>query len=373
MPLYKTKTKKDGLQGYRVRVNFTSPSGESKQLTRMAYGLEAAKDLERRLENEYSDPQAYTASMTFRSLCEEYQAQKKHTVRESTFSKEDHIIQNHILPFFADQPLKKINIQLLQKWKLEIEQKNLSVAMKNNIFQPLNSILRYAVKMDYLPRNPLEKLGRFRDAYAAKQEMNYYTPEEWQKFKTAAETAAQSAGFYEWNYYVFFALAFYCGLRKGEIHALKWTDLDDNTLRIRRSISQKLTGDDRETPPKNRTSSRDLQIPAPLAEILNQHLARYRAVPGFTKDWRICGGTAPLRDTTVSNRNIQYANDAGIKTIRIHDFRHSHASLLANEGINIQEIARRLGHSKIEITWNTYSHLYPREEERAIAILNRVV
>jgi len=47
--------------------------------------------------------------------------------------------------------------------------------------------------------------------------------------------------------------------------------------------------------------------------------------------------------------------------------------LLANEGINIQEIARRLGHAKIEITWNTYSHLYPREEERAVNVLNKIV
>ena len=52
---------------------------------------------------------------------------------------------------------------------------------------------------------------------------------------------------------------------------------------------------------------------------------------------------------------------------------HSHASLLANEGINIQEIARRLGHSDIKMTWNTYSHLYPREEERAIIILDKIV
>ncbi len=80
-----------------------------------------------------------------------------------------------------------------------------------------------------------------------------------------------------------------------------------------------------------------------------------------------------MRDTTLENRNAQYASRAGVKKIRIHDFRHSHASLLANEGINIQEIARRLGHSNIEITWNTYSHLYPREEERAVEILNKIV
>lgn len=54
-------------------------------------------------------------------------------------------------------------------------------------------------------------------------------------------------------------------------------------------------------------------------------------------------------------------------------FRHSHASLLANEGINIPETASCLGHSNIETIWNTYSHLYPREEARAVAVLNKIV
>ncbi|MDD6214021.1 MAG: tyrosine-type recombinase/integrase [Firmicutes bacterium] len=62
-----------------------------------------------------------------------------------------------------------------------------------------------------------------------------------------------------------------------------------------------------------------------------------------------------------------------LTNIKIRTLRHSYASLLANEGINIQEIARRLGHTNIEITWNTYSHLYPREEERAVNVLNKIV
>ncbi|MCL2828866.1 MAG: tyrosine-type recombinase/integrase, partial [Oscillospiraceae bacterium] len=84
-------------------------------------------------------------------------------------------------------------------------------------------------------------------------------------------------------------------------------------------------------------------------------------------------GQSPLRDSTIQKRNVKYSVLAKQNTLRIHDFRHSHASLLANEGINIQEIARRLGHSKIEITWNTYAHLYPREEERAIQVLDKIV
>lgn len=103
------------------------------------------------------------------------------------------------------------------------------------------------------------------------------------------------------------------------------------------------------------------------------YAVKMKYIPTNTLGNYICGTNKPLRDLRIQKRNIKFAQLAGIKTIRIHDFRHSHASLLANEGINVQEISRRLGHSNVEITWNTYSHLYPREEERAVKILNKIV
>ena len=111
-------------------------------------------------------------------------------------------------------------------------------------------------------------------------------------------------------------------------------------------------------------------MPLPLIQILSEHKKRQAQLAHFTEEYRICGGERSLRDSTVQNRNKLYAKLSGLHDIRIHDFRHSHVSVLANEGINIQEIARRLGHSRVEMTWNTYSHLYPREEERAVNVLN---
>ena len=144
-------------------------------------------------------------------------------------------------------------------------------------------------------------------------------------------------------------------------------------MQVRRSIAQKLKGGDRETAPKNESSIRDLQIPVPLKRVLKKQKELQKACGRFTNDFRICGdGTICLRDSTVENRNSIYAKEAGLKHIRIHDFRHSHATLLCNEGINIQEIARRLGHADTETTWKTYAHLYPREEERALRILNNL-
>ena len=93
-------------------------------------------------------------------------------------------------------------------------------------------------------------------------------------------------------------------------------------------------------------------------------------LPNFKADSRILGDGTILTDAMLQKRNEKYSSLAELKRIRIHDFRHSHASFLAFMGINIQEIARRLGHAKIEMTWNTYAHLYPKEEERATAVLN---
>lgn len=178
---------------------------------------------------------------------------------------------------------------------------------------------------------------------------------------------------YKWHYYVFFNIAFYTGMRKGKIHALQWTDIKDGYINITKSLAQKLQGADRITPPKNKSSIRTIQIPKPLQDVLDEHYKRCRTIDGFNDSYLICGGAKALRDTSIQNELKRYADQAGVKIIRVHDFRHSHASLLANEGINIQEVARRLGHAKISMTWETYSHLYPREEERAIQILNKIV
>ena len=238
-------------------------------------------------------------------------------------------------------------------------------------------MLNYAVKLEYLPKNPLFKVGNFKDVLATKNEVGFYTPDEFRAFITVAKECAlvkqtEKNDLYEWNYHVFFNIAFYTGLRKGEINALRWSDLEGDYLLVKHSISQKLHNQDIETPPKNKSSIRTLQMPIPLITILNEHKKRKQLLASFSDNDRILGNGKCIRDTSLQNRNIKYAKLAGMKKIRIHDFRHSHASLLANMGINIQEVARRLGHTRIEMTWNTYSHLYPRAEEKAMEVLNMV-
>lgn len=378
MPIYKMDGKKNGKQKYRVRINYIDALGNAKQTDKVVYGLDEAKELERQLQGNKRDVVS-GGNMTLEELFNEYCQSKKSEVRESTLNNSRKIIEQHILPTLGKYKINKINLPILQNWKNEISDKNLSLKTRQHIYGELRTLLNYAVRLEYIQSNPVLKVGNFKGSLEleAQTEMDYYTADEFKMFIAAAskcaENAEQANNYFEWNYYVFFAIAFYTGMRKGEIHGLRWSDIDGNYISVKRSIAQKLKGEDRITPPKNKSSIRTLQIPQPLINILTDHKTRCKMFDNFSEENYICGGDKPLRDSTIQNRNIKYSKLAGIKTIRIHDFRHSHASLLANEGINIQEISRRLGHSNVEITWNTYSHLYPREEERAVKILNEIV
>ncbi len=382
MPLIKVKKDgkivkdKNGRQAYRVRVNFVDMNGKKRQVERMAYGLAEATLLEQQLVTEYKEKkQAVVSRMTVGQLCDEYAVYHSNETRKTSHESTMKNLKLRVLPTMSAVQLNKLSQSRLAQWKNEIAATDLSIVTKQNGYAAFVALLNYAVKMEYISKNPLIALGNFRDANAVDKpadKLNYYTPEQFLKYISVAEKAAKTV--IDWGYYVFFNIAFYTGARKGEINALKWSDIDGNIMRIRRSIAQKLKGGDVETPPKNKSSYRDLQIPTPLMNVLNEHKDRQRAAAHlFTEDFRICGGERPLRDTSIDNKNKAFAKAADLPHIRIHDFRHSHASLLANEGINIQEVARRLGHSNVQMTWNTYSHLYPREEERAVEVLNRVV
>lgn len=377
MPITRVGKSKDGKQRYRVRVNYTDRNGKAHQIERIAYGNVEAKQLEAALARECRQVADGMTRMTVNDLFAKYMETKRNEVRQSTLDKSRRELEANVLPHLGQERLDRLNAQKLQEWKSVIAARNVAIITKQNAYKELRSMLNYAVRMEYLPRNPLNNVGNFKDTNFStpKDKLHYYTPEQFRRFiAVAREQAEEHNTFADWGYYVFFMIAFFGGLRKGEINALKWSDIDGNILHVRRSVCQKVKGAPVvETSPKNRTSYRSLEMPTPLITALEEHRQRYLTDGSYRDDLRICGGAECLSDSSIAGRNIRFANAAGLPHIRIHDFRHSHASLLANEGINIQEIARRLGHARIEETWNTYAHLYPREEERAIAVLNRVL
>lgn len=372
MPIYKQDGKKDGLQKYRVMVSFTDKDGKYKKLTGTAYGKEEARQLEMELASKTKE--APSNRMTIDGLIKEYLNSNKSDVRQVTLNRKESHYRLHVSPFIGSTRLSKLTSSVLQTWKNNLNETSLCTSSKNSVYDSLSALMNYAVRMEYISSNPLHNVGRFHNPDFTKEmeaeRVRYYTADQFLQFIAVAKADAESKD--DWRYYVFFNIAFYTGMRKGEIYALKWSDIDRNILHVRRSINQKLKGGDVENPPKKKSSYRDIQIPAPLIKILNDHLSRCQSLPSFSKDWRVCGDVRSIRDTAVFRKNNRYAAAAKLDHITIHEFRHSHASVLINEGISIQEIARRLGHSDVQITWKTYAHLYPREEERAVKILDRV-
>lgn len=375
MPIMKLKNTKNGLQGYRVRVNYTDQDGKHARIERYAYGLAEAKELEQKIIFDLSKPQK---RVPFIRVFEEYKIYKKSNIRLSSYNKSINRLNIHVVPYFSHLNIDKIAKQKLIQWKQTIAEKNFAITTMQGIYREFNALLNFAVSVDYISSNPLTFIGNFKDRYLETEQklkgFQFYTENDFKKFiSSAKKNAEEKDTINAWGFYVFFNIAFFCGMRKGEINALKWTDIKGDIISITRSVNLKIKGTNVfEGPPKNKSSIRDIQIPAPLIAVLQEHKKRQKAIDGFTEENRVCGGIDVLKDTSIENANKLFAQKAGLPKIRIHDFRHSHVTLLCNEGINIQEIARRLGHSNVQTTWNTYSHLYPRENERAMKILNAI-
>ena len=371
MPIYKTKDKnKQGQSRYNVRINYTDSFGAHKQLTRSAWGLSAAKELERQL-SQQTDEKKIVLGITVQQLYEEFLNSSQSEIRRSTVRGYVTNFTNHILPVLGNQRLTSLNVRTLNNWKNYINSKPISLVTKKNIYGALRVVLNYAVKLEYIPSNPLLKVGNFKDSLYQKPEMQFYTPDEFKAFIAAALTARQESGYYD--YYIFFMLRYYTGARKGELHALRWNCIDGNKMYIKRSISQKIKGDDVETPPKNKSSVRTVQLPEPMLNALKiQKENQQQKIKDWNENGFVCGYYRPLRDTAIENENKKYAAMSGVKKIRIHDFRHSHASLLINAGINALEVAHRLGHSTVDQTLKTYSHLFPTEADKALNVLNNI-
>lgn len=373
MPIYKTNRRKDGKQQYRVVVNYTTGDGKYKRKEQVCAGYDVAQQLEKEMQMKYCHLSSL-GELTFEEFFKEYQKTKQNDNRETSNIKCREIVEKHIVPYIGHYPIMSITPQQLLEWRDAINNSGLGISTKQHCFTHLRAVFRFAHKIEAIHENPTNKIENFRDNNfeCQKVKIHYYTPEEFQRFATVARGEANS--FFLMAIYVFLCIAYYTGMRKGEIHALKWSDIDGNCINVRRSISQKVKGKPMvETAPKNRASLRVVQIPEPLMTLLAEHRQRQQAMfPEWSTDYRVCAGERLISDTSLANYNNRWAAAAGLHHIRIHDFRHSHASLLANSGINIQEIARRLGHSNVQITWERYSHLYPQESERALQILNQI-
>jgi integrase len=196
------------------------------------------------------------------------------------------------------------------------------------------------------------------------------------------ETSQLLAGVEVTSVHVPVFLAVFTGMRRGEILALRWADVDlgNATLSVRRSLEETHRNGLRFKEPKSRSGIRQVDLPPLLVDALRRHRseqAKLRLSLGSA--WKdhdlVCcspdGG--PMSPDNLSSSFPKLVRRLGIPRIRFHDLRHTHASLLLRQGVHPKVVSERLGHSGVGLTLDTYSHLLPGLQREAAERLNSLL
>lgn len=303
-------------------------------------------------------------NMIFNDLYNIYILHKKQTVKPKSYVNIKNIFETHILPYFKDYKLCDITSQEYMNWKAKIIEKNYTYKYNSSIHIFFVNILNFAMKFYNLDKNVASKVGNFSKANYIRK-VDFWTYEEFKQFINAIDN--------DIIYYSLFNTLYFSGIRIGEALALNWIDFKDNSININKTISRSEKGNNYIiTTPKTNSSIRKIKLDNNTVEILNNLKNFFQRTKNFSEDWFIFGGLKPLARTTITTKKNYYCNIAKIKQIRIHDFRHSHASLLISKGVPLPVISKRLGHNKISTTLDIYSHMIPNDEEKAIEIINEL-
>ncbi|MBQ7347752.1 MAG: tyrosine-type recombinase/integrase [Clostridia bacterium] len=295
-------------------------------------------------------------SVLFSALASDFLRHKKTRVKESTYYDISSRLNTRILPFFKDKKIGDITPIMVNQWLDTLS--DYSHNYRSTLLTQFCSVLAFGDKYFDL-KNISSKIDRPRNI-EQKKEMQVWTPEEFQRFIKVVSDP-QYIAFY-WTLYVI-------GCRLGEALALTWNDFDfeNSKIKINKSFSYKTQ---KTTSPKNSTSNRTLSLPQYYKNIMLEY-----------KDWQsqnkistehVFGGDQILNENTIRRKTDEAAERAGVKRIRIHDFRHSCASLLLHKGVQIVAVSKYLGHANVTQTLNTYGHMMPDDQSMILNALNAI-
>jgi integrase len=164
---------------------------------------------------------------------------------------------------------------------------------------------------------------------------------------------------------VLWSLALYAGLRRGELMALRWEDVDlaAGVIRVERSWDDKAQVF---VEPKSRAARRRVPIPAVLRGVLVERKMRVRGELVLPR----ADGRLPFDATAVAERSRRAWHCAGLDPITLHEARHTFASLMIAAGVNARALATYMGHASVTTTYDRYGHLMPGNEDEAAALLD---
>lgn len=373
MAVYQSKSvTKDG-KSFFYKVQYTT--GDSEETRTKVSKKYATREEAMQAEHDFLiwivDYKDVPVDMTFQELYDKFIEDRKQVCKFTTLATYPNMYK--YLKVFMKIKCVDYDIEHFNKWKKQMAaNKKICLRYKNDILKHWKSVLNFGTRWyDFNFLSVYRKMDKFKDPNGLKKEMKYYTLPEFKKFISGEEDSM-------WRCY--FQTLYYCGLRCGESRGLMWKDIDFNKklLSVNRQVID--TPKDWDEPyvisdPKTKTSRRVI----PICNVLLDAFNIYKNELELKNQYNInnfvfspSDGTTPLRDNHILTRKKKIEKATGSKHIRTHDFRHSCASLLINSGGNVSMVAKYLGHSEVEETLNTYSHMFPSALDDVLNIVNNL-
>lgn len=346
MPVYKD----DKTGKWKALFYYSNYQGERKK--KQKRGFNTKKEAQE-WEREFLLKNQFSIEMNFWSLYELYLQDIKSRIKETTLRTKQNIIQNNILPFFGKMKVQDIQAIHIRTWQTELLKKELTGVYFKSIFTQLTAIFNYAVKFHNLSKNPCHKAGNFQKK--DRKEMKTLSLEQFEKMIQCVEPKECRC---------FYTIAFWTGMRKGEILALTYQDVDaiNMTISITKNLQRVKKTNVIQTP-KTPKSTRKIKVNDIVLncvkEMWDSNFEPEKTDRIFLRS--LHSFKAPLDKACIK---------AGVPKIRIHDLRHSHATYLLSLGVNIVLISQRLGHEKLQTTLNTYCHVSEILEKQLENALN---
>ena len=351
MPAYKNER-----GSWNVKFYYTDWTGKRKQ--KKKEGFKTKKEAQA-FELDFLNKCENSVDITFRNLVANYMDDCRVHLKPTTLANKQFLIDTKILPYFGDMRICDIDISTVRKWQNELisHENGYSQTYLKTVHNQLSAIFNFAVKYYKLPSNPAAACGSMGKKKA--EGMQFWTKEEFDQFIPHVSDKPMSK--------VIFYLFFYSGIREGELLALTLNDFDfdKNTVSITKNYARVNNQDIIQTP-KTPKSKRTITLPVEIMEMVKEY-------SDMLYDYKPTDRLFPTQKSYLTREMVRGCKLSGVKKIRIHDLRHSHASLLIELGFAPLLISERLGHENVETTLNTYSHLYPNKHGEVAEILSNLM
>ncbi|MBM7624744.1 tyrosine-type recombinase/integrase [Sporohalobacter salinus] len=353
---------RDPITGKRKRIYETVDGTKKEAEARMH---ELAHEVE---SGQYIEPSNLTVKEYLLQWLEDY---CENTLAPSTFESYEMIIKSHLIPALGAiklEDLEPMHIKKYQNHKLKSGRKDgkpggLSKRTVQYHHRVLSKALKHAVKWRVIDNNPAEVI----------QAPSPDTPEIQAMTQEQIDNLLANAN--GWAYNMIY-IAIFTGMRRGEILALRWKDVDleEQLIRVRQSVTEISGGKLVFRKPKTKSSTRPINIDDDLVKLLKkarkeQKENKLRLGKKYNNEYNlvICQTNGnPTKPRRATKRFNQAAKRANLEEFRLHDLRHTHATLMLKAGVHPKVVQERLGHSTITQTLDTYSHVVPSMQKEAV-------